>query len=75
MSNDSPEQPTAALMAVRRVLSSDSFIEKALLLALTALLSGGLVPLIIKEIDSERARQEALSQSQVKLSTMYLKRF
>ena len=50
-----------------QVLWSESFLEKALLLVLTAVLSGIVIPLVIKSIDRTREGREALSRSQVKL--------
>jgi hypothetical protein len=67
MSNATPEQPVITSTSPLRVLKSDSFIEKAFLLLLTALLSGMLVPLIIKSIDNAREKREALSRAQAKL--------
>jgi hypothetical protein len=53
--------------SLRRVLKSDSFVEKALILAGTIVLSGVLVPLIITRVDSVRVAREGLSQAQAKL--------
>lgn len=67
MKNDTTEQPVANTISPLRVLKSDSFVEKALILILAGLLSGLIVPLVIKSIDESQARQEALSQAQAKL--------
>jgi len=61
----------------RRALTSESFIEKVSLLALTVILSGILVPLILasynarsaerqKEVESTRIKNEAILQAQSK---------
>lgn len=52
---------------VRNVLVSDSFIEKISLLILTALLTGFLLPAFTKALDSRRARNNAILDSQAKL--------
>lgn len=53
--------------AWHRVIRSDSFIEKAVLLVLTALLSGLLIPFIAKEIDRDRESREAITKAKGKL--------
>ncbi|VVO10140.1 hypothetical protein [Pseudomonas fluorescens] len=45
----------------------DSFIEKALLLIIAAILSSIIAPVIVKSIDSSREGKEALSLAQAKL--------
>lgn len=67
MSNDNFTQPATPTTSLLHVLKSDSFIEKALLLVLTALLSGLIVPLVIKSIDSAREGREMLFRAQAKL--------
>jgi hypothetical protein len=65
MKTDPPEATRAnALLAV---LKSESFVEKCLLLVLTAVLSGIVVPLIIKSVDSHREHRENLIRAQAKL--------
>lgn len=49
------------------VLSSETFLEKVALLVLTAILSGAVVPLIIKSIDTRREGREAVFRAQAKL--------
>jgi len=49
------------------IFKSDSFVEKASLLLLTALISGFLVPYISSEIQRRAARNDAIIQSQTKL--------
>ena len=49
------------------VLASESFLEKAYLLVLTVLLTGVVVPLVVKSIDASRERRAAISSAQQKL--------
>jgi hypothetical protein len=60
-------KPTRFGQRVRSVLVSDSLIEKISLLVLTALLTGLLVPAVTKALDSRRARNNAILDSQAKL--------
>jgi hypothetical protein len=62
-----PTSPPTSSSALLRVLKAESFIEKVLLLAITAILSGVLIPLAIKSIDSEREGRAALARAQAKL--------
>lgn len=48
-------------------LRTDSFLEKSALLVLTAVLSGVIVPLVIKSTDEARAERASISQAQAKL--------
>ena len=73
MAADSPDpQPEAGgappqqSVAVR-VLTSESFVEKLLLLILTVLISGAVIPIAIKQLDTARESREALKRSQTKL--------
>ncbi|RWX24511.1 type II secretion system protein [Rhizobium leguminosarum] len=50
-----------------RAIKSDGFIEKLVLLVLTAILSGIFVPLIIKSIDQSREARQAVATAQAKL--------
>src|SRR5258708_6960014 len=65
MESSQPEGPSPSI--VRRVLKSDSFVEKAFLLILTAVLSGLFVPLVIKTVDRAREGREAIARAQAKL--------
>ena len=67
MVNDSEVQAPAFTKPLVRVLKSDSFLEKALLLVVAALLSGLLAPLVVKSIDKTREGREAVSNAQAKL--------
>lgn len=50
-----------------KILSSETFLEKVALLVLTAILSGAVIPLIIKSIDTRREGREAVFRAQAKL--------
>lgn len=52
---------------VKRALTSESFVEKLSLLLLTALISGALIPIVLKSVDARSARNEAILQAQSKL--------
>lgn len=54
-------------MTLRRALTSESFVEKAALLLLTAILSGLVVPVVIGSLQAKRARRDAIVQAQAKL--------
>lgn len=73
MTADSPDPhpeadgaPPPRNVAVR-VLTSESFVEKLLLLILTVLISGAVIPIAIKQLDTARESREALKRSQTKL--------
>lgn len=51
----------------KRALISASFIEKAILLLLTALISGLLIPYVSNKIQTENAHREVVLQSEAKL--------
>ncbi|TDN63966.1 hypothetical protein [Paraburkholderia sp. BL10I2N1] len=67
MSTEPSEGHAPNKSAFRRVLKSDSFIENAFLLILTAALSGAVVPLIIKSVDVASDRRTELTRAQAKL--------
>ena len=68
MSDVNKAQPaTPRSTVLSRTLASESFIEKVVLLVLTAFLSGVIVPLIVKSIDRARERRESVSRAQAKL--------
>lgn len=58
---------TSRKNAVSQALGSASFIEKAVLLILTAVTSGVLIPYIGDKIQAEKTRNEALTQAKTKL--------
>jgi hypothetical protein len=49
------------------VLASESFLEKAYLLVLTVMLTGIVVPLVVKSVDASRERRAAITSAQSKL--------
>ena len=67
MSTDSPTPAPVPPSNSIRVIKSDSFVEKAFLLVLTAALSGVMVPLIIKSVDTAREGQDAIARGQANL--------
>lgn len=67
MSTESPTSLPAQASTLLRVLKSDSFVEKAFLLILTAVLSGVLVPLVIKSVEGAREERDAIARAQAKL--------
>jgi hypothetical protein len=67
MSTEPPQDSPAVKNALLRVLRSDSFIEKAFLLILTAVLSGLVVPLVIKSIDTASAGRTEIARAKAKL--------
>src|SRR4051794_27464018 len=52
---------------IRKILLGESFIEKASLLILTALISGLLIPYIGNNIQSKKAKNDIVFQNQSKL--------
>ncbi|WP_105435673.1 hypothetical protein [Neorhizobium tomejilense] len=67
MDTVSPKPEPERRASVLRVLKSDGFLEKVMLLVLTAVLSGFLIPWAVKSIDRDREAREAISSAQVKL--------
>jgi hypothetical protein len=69
MSNKSsaPDERPVPKSTVFRIFKSDSFIEHFLLLIITAILSGVIIPQIITRADAIRLQREARSQAQEKL--------
>ncbi|MFM0227623.1 hypothetical protein [Paraburkholderia dipogonis] len=67
MSTEPSEGHAPSKNALLRALKSDSFIENAFLLVLTAALSGAVVPLIIKSVDVASDRHAELARAQAKL--------
>jgi hypothetical protein len=65
--SESPAPSSETSGSLRKILKSDSFVEKALILAGTVVLSGLLVPLIIMHVNSVRVAREGLSHAQAKL--------
>jgi hypothetical protein len=59
--------PSSKRNSILRTLSSESFIEKASLLVLTAILSGLLVPLVVRSVDRAREGKEAVWRAQARL--------
>lgn len=53
--------------SLRQVLTSASCVEKIFILACTAVLSGLVIPIIFKTVDTARERRAAVSNAQVKL--------
>lgn len=67
MPTENSEQPVTLSVSLQRVLRSDSFIEKALLLIIAAILTSIIAPTIVNTIDSSREGQEALTLARAKL--------
>jgi hypothetical protein len=65
MSNDLDDQAKSSGSGlIGRALKSESFVEKAVLLLLTAILSGFLIPAILKSADVAREKREAVARAQ-----------
>lgn len=62
-----PNRRTNSSSSFVHVLKSESFIEKAFLLILTAVLSGVFVPLVIKSVDAARENRAEIARAQAKL--------
>lgn len=52
---------------ILQILTSESLLEKVVLLILTALLTGIVIPLVIKSVEGVRAQNEAASRAKAKL--------
>jgi len=69
MSDDSSISDVAPVSGsiLLRVFKNESFIEKFLIVLITAIVSGAIVPVVITHIDTVRLQKEALSQAHAKL--------
>jgi len=52
---------------LRKALTSESFVEHAALLLLTALLSGLIIPFVLTSVEAKRARDDAILAAQTQL--------
>ncbi len=67
MANTSGSQQQRFIDLTREVLRSATFLEKALVLLLTVVLSGAIAPLVVAWIDAGRTAREAVMNAQTKL--------
>lgn len=67
MEETNPTAKTSGKNVVSQALGSASFIEKAVLLVLTAVTSGALVPYIGDKIQAAKTQNEAITQAKTKL--------
>lgn len=65
--NEPPENTSGRRSLLGRVLRNESFIEKALVLFLTAVVSGIFLPVIVRSIDRDRESRAAIALAQSKL--------